>query len=123
MKRETDREGGFTRVDALVTIIVITMIVTTSLAALVPAMNKAREAAMRARCANQMRQIGAAIAMYADVYDGWLPFYGGKDPNFTDLDPPYTVIDVRLRGVAPGMRSIRMLRFAVTSCGVETGTL
>ena len=47
MKRETDREGGFTRVDALVTIIVITMIITTSLAALVPAMNKAREAALR----------------------------------------------------------------------------
>jgi Tfp pilus assembly protein PilV len=88
MKREINGERGFTRVDALVTITVITMIITTSLAAIVPAMNKAREAAMRARCANQMRQIGAAIAMYADVYDNWLPFYGGYDPNFTNLDPP-----------------------------------
>jgi len=80
------RERGFTRVDALVTIIVMTMIVTTSLAALVPAMNKAREAAMRAQCANQLKQIGAAIAVYADAYDNWLPFYGGKDPTFA---PPF----------------------------------
>ena len=90
MKREIDRERGFTRVDALVTIIVITMIVTTSLAALVPAMNKARDAALRVRCANQMKQIGAAIAMYADAYNGWLPFYGGWDPSF---DPPYNCVD------------------------------
>ena len=83
MKREINRERGFTRVDALVTTTVITMIVTTSLAAIVPAMNKAREAAMRACCANQMRQIGAAIAMYADAYNNWLPFYGGYDPSFT----------------------------------------
>ena len=79
-----NKEAGFTRVDTLVTIIVITMIVTTSLAAIVPAMNKAREAAMRAQCANHMRQIGAAIAMYADSHNGWLPFYGGYDPNYDE---------------------------------------
>ena len=84
MKRH--RERGFTRVDALVTIIVITMIVTTSLAALVPAMNKARQAALRARCANQMKQISAAISMYADTYNSFLPWCGGKDPNYP---PPF----------------------------------
>jgi hypothetical protein len=78
------RETGFTRVDALVTIIVITVIVTTSLAALVPAINKAREVAMRVTCSNHLKEIGAAIAMYADAYDNWLPFYGGYDPNFAD---------------------------------------
>ena len=46
-EREINRERGFTRVDALVTIIVITMIVTTLPATIVPAMNRAREAAMR----------------------------------------------------------------------------
>jgi hypothetical protein len=83
---KTRGEKGFTRADALVTIMVITVIVTTSLAALVPAMNKAREAALRAKCADNLRQICAAIAVYADTYDNWLPFYGGKDPNF---EPPY----------------------------------
>jgi hypothetical protein len=33
-----------------------------------------------------MKQIGAAIAIYADAYDNWLPFYGGRDPNF---EPPF----------------------------------
>ena len=84
MKRH--REKGFTRVDALVTTVVVTMIVATLPAALVPAMNKAREAALRAQCANNLKEIGAAIAMYADAYDGALPFYGGWDPNF---EPPY----------------------------------
>jgi hypothetical protein len=86
MKRQVNRERGFTRADALVTIMVITMIVATSLAALVPAMNKARETAMRAQCADNLRQICAAIAVYADAYDNWLPFYGGKDPTFA---PPF----------------------------------
>jgi type II secretory pathway pseudopilin PulG len=86
MKRQKTREKGFTRIDALVTIMTISLIVTTSLAALVPAMNKAREAALRAQCADNLRQINAAIAVYADAYDNWLPFYGGKDPAF---NPPY----------------------------------
>jgi hypothetical protein len=86
MKREIDREKGFTRLDALVAAVVIAMIVTTSLAALVPAMNKAREAAMRAQCAAQLKEIGAAISIYADAYDGFLPWYGGRDPNFP---PPF----------------------------------
>jgi type II secretory pathway pseudopilin PulG len=83
---KTRKEKGFTRADALVTIMVITVIVTTSLAAIVPAMNKARQAALRAQCADNLRQISAAIAVYADAYDNWLPFYGGWDPNF---ESPY----------------------------------
>jgi hypothetical protein len=100
MKRETDRETGSTRLDAIAAIIVITMIVTTSLAALVPAMNKARDAALRARCAAQLKEIGEAISVYVNDYDGLLPWSGGQDPNYpppfngSPKDPdkhPYTV--------------------------------
>ena len=82
MKREINREKGFTRADALVTLIVMTMIITTCVATIPNSMNKARESAWIAICANQMRQIGIGISSYADDWDGMLPFYGGWDPLF-----------------------------------------
>jgi hypothetical protein len=52
------------------------------MAAIVPAMNKARASAMRATCAEQMRQVATGLSLYADEYNGNLPWYGGYDPNY-----------------------------------------
>jgi hypothetical protein len=82
LKREINRARGFSRLDALVTIAVIAMVITTCFAAIVPSLDKARDAAMRMQCANQMRQMNEAIVMYTEDYAGLLPFYGGYDPNF-----------------------------------------
>jgi len=87
MKRKINNNAGSTWTDTLAAIIVITMIITTSLMAIVPSINKARAASMQAICANNMKQVAAAMQTYADEYNGFLPWYGGKDPCFP---PPYT---------------------------------
>jgi hypothetical protein len=79
------KERGSTRADALAAIIAVTMIITTAMAAVVPAMNKARAAAMRATCAEQMKQVAAGLSAYADEYNDMLPWYGGVDPNYEGI--------------------------------------
>jgi prepilin-type processing-associated H-X9-DG protein len=40
---------------------------------LLPALNKAREAAKKVSCESNMRQVGMALQMYGNDYKGWLP--------------------------------------------------
>ena len=90
------RKQGFTLVELLVVISIIALL----MAVLLPAMNKAREQARRAVCANNVKQIGIAMIAYTSDSDV-MPFYGGKDPtlkgNFYSATPqdserhPYVV--------------------------------
>ena len=84
--KSRSRKKGFTLVELLVVISIIALL----LAIIIPSMNKARETAKRVICSNQEKEIARAISMYADAYNGWLPFYGGWDPTF---DPPYNCVD------------------------------
>ena len=76
------KERGSTRADCLAAIVAVTILITTAMAAIVPAMNKARESAMRATCAEQMKQVAVGLSAYADEYNGMLPWYGGFDPLY-----------------------------------------
>src|SRR6266516_476390 len=92
LSSRTDPDAGFTLVELLVVVGIITVLV----AILLPVLAKAREHANRIACAANLRSVGQALTMYTQQFG----YYPGCDTN-DDIEQA-AIWPVRLRGLMGG---------------------
>lgn len=89
LKKATRSPGRFTLIELLVSLGIMALLASI----LLPALNRARTAAQRSVCSNNLRQIGYAIHLYADDHHDFIPALA---PGFSG-----SVMMLRMPGLGP----------------------